>query len=128
MSHLSKYYISRTLIALAFGALTLILSGSWTLAIGFSIGALVVFLYLPKSGRYLIRSENSITPFRSDEYSQAIRNQAARDGFVVLTLGFFVLQIYSMATKTALSANGFTALFVIGWLTYLGSDFWRRRA
>jgi hypothetical protein len=128
MSNLSKYYISRTLIALAFGALALILSGSWPLAIGMALGALAIFLYLPKSGRYIIRSENSVTPFRIDEYSQTIRNQAARDGFVVMTLGFFVLQIYSMATKTSLTANNFTLLFVFGWLTYLVSDFWRRRA
>lgn len=128
MTNLSKYYISRTLIALAFGALALILGGSWALAIGFSVGALAVFLYLPKSGRYIIQPENSVTPFRIDEYSRAIRNQAARDGFVVMTLGFFILQIYGMTTNAAISANDFTLLFVAGWLTYLVSDFWRRRA
>jgi len=109
MSNLSKYYISRTFISL-------------------TLGALATFPYLPKSGRYIIGRENSATPFRIDEYSQAIRNQAARDGFVVMTLDFFVLQIYSMATKTALSINYFTLLFIIGWLTYLVSNFWRRRA
>ena len=44
-----------------------------------------------------------------------------------MTLGFFVLQIYSLVTKTPLTANSFTLLFVFGWLTYLVSDFWRRR-
>ena len=37
MSNLSKYYISRTFIALAFGALALILGGSWPLAIGMAL-------------------------------------------------------------------------------------------
>jgi hypothetical protein len=34
--------------------------------------------------------------------------------FVVMTLGFFVLQIYSLVTKTALTANSFTLLLSSG--------------
>jgi len=128
MTHLSRYYISRVIIALAFGALSLWMGGSWARAIGLTIGALAIFLYLPHSGRYIVRTENSIAPFRIDEYSQRIRNQAARDGFVILTLGFFVIQAYGMITKTGMTANGFTLLFGIGWLTYFISDYWRRRA
>ncbi len=127
MSNMSKYYFSRALVALALGAISFMLNGSWPRAIGLALGTLALFLYLPTSGRYIIRSKNSIAPFRIDEYSQAIRNQAARDGFVVMTLGFFLLQAYSAVTKTALTANHFTILFILGWLTYLVSDLWRRR-
>ena len=128
MTHLSKYYISRVLIALAFGAGSLILGGSWASAIGFALGSLAIFIYLPKSGRYIIHDADSATPFRVDEYSKNIRNLASRDGFLMLTWGFFVLYAYGAITKTTLTANHFMLLFVVGWLTYLISDFWRRRA
>ena len=126
MTHLSKYYISRVVIALAFGALSFMLNSSWPRAIGLTLGALAIFLYLPKSGRYIVRPENTMTPFRIDEYSHAIRNQAARDGFVVMTLGFFLLQTYGAVTHTPLTARHFTLLFVAGWMIYFLSDFWRR--
>jgi len=128
MNTLSKYYISRIFIAIAFGALARVTGASWPTTIGFAVGALAIFLYLPKSGRYLIQPRNSIAPFREDEFGRAIRNRAARDGFVLLTLGFFVLHLYAAIAKTVIPASWFDALFVVGWLAYLISDFWRRRA
>ena len=128
MSNLSKYYISRIIIAMAMGALAIIFGASWPVAIGFVVGALAVFLYLPKSGRYIVLPENSVAPFRTDEYSQAIREKAARDGFVVLSLGFFLIHAYAQVAKVSIPIAWIDTLFGIGWLSYLVSDFWRRRA
>ena len=128
MSHLSKYYISRIFIAIAFGALARITGASWPVTIGFAGGALAVFLYLPKSGHYIVLPENSVTPFRTDEYSQAIREKAARDGFVVLSLGFFLIHAYAQVAKVSIPIPWIDVLFGVGWATYLISDLWRRRA
>lgn len=64
---------------------------------------------------------------REDEYGQGIRNQAARDAFIVTTLGIAGAILYGSLAETAVSIALLGLILGLGWLTYFVSDFWRKR-
>ena len=91
---MTRYYVSRMLIAWLFAALFYIAGAGWwvTLLVGFAISAW--FLYAPRSGRYQVDPERGVTALQRDERSRWINDKAARNAFVVLALALGGLNIY----------------------------------
>lgn len=128
MSILSNYYISRTLIALVFGGLLLAIGLPWWSVVSTIVVMIAFFLWAPKSGRYIVLSKNSIVPLRADEYGQTIRNRAARDAFVVITLVIAGTIFYGVIAQANISITLLSLIIILGWLTYFVSDFLQRRS
>jgi hypothetical protein len=128
MSSLSNYYIPRILIALIFGGLFIAAGLPWWSAVSIAVVMISFFLWAPKSGRYGVQPENGIVPPRLDEYGQMIRNQAARDAFVVTMLVVGGIILYGFIAQTDVSINLLSLIVGLGWLTYFVSDFRQRRS
>ncbi len=91
---MTQYYLSRGLVALAFGALWLATGSSW-LAAGLAAGvAFGLFLLAPKSGLYAVHPERGVTAMADDERTRAIRDKAARNAFIATMLGLGGLEMY----------------------------------
>jgi hypothetical protein len=99
MSKLSVYYASRMLLALVFGGLFLAAGLPWWAAVPITAAMIAFFLWAPKSGRYVVQSNRGATPMRADEYGQTVRNQAARDAFIVTTLGVAGAILYGYGVR-----------------------------
>lgn len=128
ISNLSSYYISRTLLALAFGGLFIAVGLPWWTAVPITLVMIAFFLWAPKSGRYMVQPKNGVAPLREDEYGRTIRNRAARDAFVVMTLGIIGAILYGLIAQTDVSITRLGLIIILGWLTYFVSDFWQRRS
>lgn len=90
--------------------------------------ALAFFLWAATSGRYLVEADGGLAPMRLDERMRAIRDRAARDGFIVLmltlaalTLYFGLLQPGDVPHQWILGVTG------LGFLAYFVSDALRRQ-
>jgi hypothetical protein len=91
---MTRYYLSRVLVALAFGALWVVMGSSW-LAAGLAAGAaFALFVLAPRSGLYAVRPELGVTAMADDERTRAIRDKAARIAFVATMLGLAGLELY----------------------------------
>ncbi len=129
MTGLKSYYISRTMISIAFGAL-FVLTGSpwWT---GVLVGALTIawFLLAPHIGRYSVHPEFGVTALRRDERAQAINDKAARNAFVVSMSAMAGIIVYfGTLSSTGVPSAVFKWILILGVVVYYVSDFWLRRA
>jgi fatty acid desaturase len=125
---LLPYYLSRTVLSLAFGLLLFATGSSIWSALLLSGLILVLFLWAPHSGRYSVHPEFAITPLRRDERTQAINDKAARNAFVVSMLLIALITIYTGATGApAISLRLIKLVPAIGALTYFVSDAWLRK-
>jgi hypothetical protein len=83
---MKKYYGSRAFIAAIFFVGMTGLGMPWwgSLIIGLMIFA--AFVFLARSGRYLVRPEGGFLPMHRDEMSTQINRRAGLNGFIVLML------------------------------------------
>lgn len=118
---MSRYYLSRVLVAVAFGALWVVLGSSWWAA-GLAAGvAFALFVLAPRSGLYAVRPELGVTAMADDERTRAVRDKAARIAFVATMLGLGGLELYfrrSGVEAIPLRAVDFLLLFGVAvyWL------------
>lgn len=122
------YYMSRALIALAFGGLWLVTGSSW-LAAGLAAGvAFALFLFAPRSGLYAVRPERGVTAMADDERTRAIRDKAARNAFVATMLGLGGLEIYFRSSGLeAIPFNAVNYLLLFGVVVYWLFNLFLRR-
>jgi hypothetical protein len=124
-----SYIISRGILAVAMaGVFAATGTPLWLSAV---IGILVflLFLWLPRSGRYVVRPELGATALRRDERTQQITDKAARNAFVVLGLVVAGGSIYFGAAEPSQVPVGFlTTALTVGALTYFLSDLIMRRS
>ena len=122
------YYITRTLISVAFGGLFW-LAGlpGWSAPI-VALVMLAFFLWVPHSGRYVARFTGDTARLRRDERMQAIRDQAARNALLgtVLALAAAVLY-YGLIAPGDVPVTVLSLILALGTLIYAGSDYWLRR-
>jgi nitrogen fixation-related uncharacterized protein len=97
---------------------------------GALVGAAVIafFLWAPGSGRYLDEPEGGTNPLRLDERMAAIRDRAARDGFVVLMLSLAALVLYfGLFQPGDIPFQWILGVTSFGFLAYFISDALRRQ-
>jgi hypothetical protein len=129
MTGMSRYYISRTFISVAFGGLFALTGSPWWMAVLVSAVLITLFLYAPHSGRYAVHPELGVTALQRDERTQAITDRAARNAFVVTALVIAGITVYY---GTILSASvpvvALQLTLALAALTYFVSDLWLRRS
>lgn len=129
MTGLSRYYITRALISLAFGGLFALTGSPWWMAVLTGLIVFALFLWAPRSGRYAVHPELGVTALRRDERTQAINDKAARNGFVVTTLAIAMIAIYfGTITQTDVPILALHLALALAALTYFLSDFLLRRS
>jgi hypothetical protein len=93
-----------------------------------AVAAMAFFLWAPGSGRYLVEPEGGTNPLRLDERTAAIRDHAARDGFVVLMLSLAALVLYfGLFQPGDIPYQYILGVTSFGFLAYFVSDALRRQ-
>jgi nitrogen fixation-related uncharacterized protein len=129
MTGMTPYYISRTIISVAFGALFAVTGSPWWAAILIGGLTFALFLWAPRSGRYSVHPEFGITALRRDERTQEINDKAARNAFVVSMLTLSGISVYfGTLALIDVPIAVFKLVLVIGALTYFVSDLLLRRS
>ncbi len=129
MTGMTRYYISRAVISVAFGIFLAVTGSEWWAALLIGVGVFALFLWAPHSGRYSVHPEFGVTALRRDERTQAINDKAARNAFVVsmLTLGGITVY-YGALALTEVPLVAFKLILLIGVVTYFVSELWLRRS
>ena len=128
MSELTRYYLSRALISVSFGALLFFAGLLWWMALLATALLLVIFFLLPRSGRYVVKPEAGATALRRDERSQQISYRAGSIAFAVIMISVGTLAIYFGNIRRADVPVEWLGLVVaLGALSYFVVDVWQRR-
>jgi hypothetical protein len=122
------YIVSRIVLSVALvGAL--ILGGlEWWIAVPAGAVTLVFFLLVWRTGRYVVRDGAEVTPFRRDERSRAIRDQAARNAFILTVLCLAGLTIAYARLDAAVPVAALGSLLALAAATYAVSELLLRRS
>ena len=129
MTGMSRYYVSRVVISIAFGALFALTGSPWWMAILTSVVLIALFLYAPRSGRYAVHPELGIMALQRDERTQTITDRAARNAFVVTMLVIAAVTLYFGSISPAgVPVIVLKLVLVLAGLTYFLSDLWLRRS
>jgi predicted MFS family arabinose efflux permease len=123
----SSYVVTRALIAAGLGFLIGWKTVWWT-GVLTGVAALAFFLWAPSSGRYRVQAGGGATPMRLDERTRALRNRAARDGFLVLMLGQAALVLTFVLIRPGdIPIELLMIMLGLGFLTYFVSDALQRQ-
>ncbi len=124
MRGLAWYYVTRLLIVgLWLLAATVVGLPIWASALP-AAAMIAYFVWLPRSGRYVVREDRPLAPMRRDERSQAISGRAATCAFVVQTLLVGAGIVWG-ALSHQQELSGFLGLVLAGGLmTYLVAQGW----
>jgi nitrogen fixation-related uncharacterized protein len=127
--NMMPYYLSRTILSVAFGILLFVTGGPLWRAVLFGGVILALFLWAPHSGRYSVHPEFGITALRRDERTQVINDKAARNAFIISVLTIGAIGVYfGLFGVINISIGVFWIVLIIGALTYFVSDLWLRRS
>lgn len=127
MKGLTWYYVTR-LALVALWLLVAVVAGLpvW-LSVPTAAAMIAYFLWLPRSGRYVVREDQPLAPMRRDERSQAISERAATWAFVVQTLLVVAGIVWGVLSHRQ-ELTGFLGLVLAaGLMTYLVAQGWLGR-
>jgi hypothetical protein len=125
----TSYYVTRALISAAFGIVFAVSGLPWWGALLTSAAMFAYFLWVPRSGRYFVRPQGGTAPLRHDERTQAIRDRAARNGFMGITLALAATVLYfGLIAPGDLPVGVPSLILALGVLIYFVSDYWLRRS
>ncbi len=123
------YMVSRAALAAIFGGALYLGGLPWWGAVPAGILVLAFFLATRRSGRYVVEREDGVAPLRRDERSRAIRDKAARNAFIVMTLAVAGLTIaYGRVLDAAVPVPALSVVLALAVATYAASDLCLRRS
>jgi nitrogen fixation-related uncharacterized protein len=126
--NMMPYYLSRTILSIAFGVLLFVTGLSLWKAVLIGVLILALFLWAPHSGRYSVHPEFGITALRRDERTQLINDKAARNAFIVSMLTIGAIGAYVGLFGVINISIGVFIVLIIGALSYYISDLWLRKS
>jgi uncharacterized membrane protein YhdT len=124
-----RYVVSRAVLAAILGVALCAGGMPWWGAVAAGGLALVFFLVVLRSGRYVVQDRDGLAPLRRDERSRAIRDKAARNSFVLTILSLAGLTIaYGLILCTAVPVAALGGILALSVLVYVASDLYLRRS
>ena len=125
---MKSYYLSRAIVSAGLAACLALLGTPLWLSAASGMLVFLVFVWMTRSGRYVVNPGFGATALRRDERTQQIVDKAARNAFVVVTLILAGLVVYfgpveKSDVPVGLLATGLAA----GAVGYILSDFWMRK-
>lgn len=119
------YYITRGLLILAWVGLMILLKARREI-ISFGVLFMIGFyLWLPYSGRYVIRIGKPFSPLASDERERMISFQAAAYAFAVLVVLLTIAVLWSgLRSKDMLPVELVSTIMAIGLITQFIVSLW----
>jgi hypothetical protein len=128
MTGSSRHYLIRMLISIIWGGLFALLGWPWWSAVIMGGIAFAWFLWAPRSGRYVVRSESGGFGLRRDERTQRINDKAARNAWMVTMLATAGVGIYfGYIAPANVPVAILSFVLLLGMLVYWVSDIRLRR-
>jgi hypothetical protein len=128
MPGMSRYYLTRALIALLLGVAVGLSMTNWWLGGLAGLATFAAFLWIPRSGRYVVQDQASAAPMRADEMSRAIRDRAARNSFVAVSLYLSALVIhFGLVAQADVPVELLNLALSLALAVYVASDWLLRR-
>jgi 1,4-dihydroxy-2-naphthoate octaprenyltransferase len=125
----ARYVVSRAVLTAVLGAALYAGGLPWWGAVVACLGALVFFLLAPRCGRYVVKDDGGAAPLRRDERTRAIRDQAARNAFILTVLALAGLAIaYGLILDAAVPVSALGGVLGLAALAYAVSDLRLRRS
>lgn len=122
------YYITRSLLILAWVGLMFLLKARHEIIL---FGVLLMtgfYLWLPHSGRYVLRVDKPFSPLASDERERMISLQAAAYAFAVLVILLAASVIWSgLCGRDMLPVELVSTIMAIGLITQFIVSLWLHR-
>jgi hypothetical protein len=127
MKGLTWYYITR----LALVALWLLVAAVAGLPVWLDLpvaaAMMTYFVWLPRSGRYVVREDEPLAPFGRDERSQALSSRAAAWAFAVETSLVCAGAVWGVVSQQQVFAGFLGLVLAASLMTYLVAQGWLAR-
>ena len=128
MTGLRRYYVVRILISAAFAGVFYLGGLPWWMALLAAVFLIVIFLWLPRSGRYVVNNGGGASVLQRDERSQTIANRAGSIAFAVIMIAIGALAIYYGIIHPAnVPVIWLNMVVALGALSYFLADIYYRR-
>lgn len=125
---MKRYYISRGVLSIAFGALVYLVSDSLLVSSLSVVLLFIIFVFLPLSGRYKVLPDKGATALRRDEWTQSINQRSGLNAWVVVAItGSGLVLYYGLISPGDVPVGLLGILLLLGLVTYYVSDFWLRK-
>lgn len=126
--NLRWYYVTRGVLILAWVGLMDLLGTRREIIL---LGVLLMiarYLWMPRSGRYVIRADRPLSPLQRDERESAISSRAAAYAFVatLVPLAAAVL-LATLRGQDTLSTDFVSSVVALGMMVWLAASFWLHR-
>ena len=129
-SSLRWYYVTRGLMIVVWIGLLALLGTPREFILVGAIMMTAFYLWLPRSGRYVIHADKPFSPLRRDEREQAISLRAAAYAFVALLLPLAgAVLMAGLRDQDTLSTDLVSSIIAIGMVVWFAANYWlgRRR-
>jgi hypothetical protein len=124
MKGLVWYYVTRLALVVLWLLVAMVAGLPVWLSVPTAAAMIAYFVWLPRSGRYVVREDQPLSPMRRDERSQAVSGRAAAWAFVVETLLAGAGMVWGVVSHQQ-GLTGFLGLVLAGgMLTYLVAQGW----
>ncbi|MBC7233232.1 MAG: hypothetical protein H5T68_08350 [Chloroflexi bacterium] len=122
------YYVTRGLLILAWLGLMILLKAHWEIVLFGVVFMIVLYLWLPHSGRYVIRTDKPLSPLASDERERMVSLQAAAYAFAILVILLAAVVIWSgLRGQGMISIELVSTIMAIGLITQFIASLWLHR-
>jgi hypothetical protein len=124
MKGLAWYYVSRLALVALWLLITTVARLPLWLSVPTAAAMVAYFVWLPRSGRYVVREDRPLTPMRRDERGQAVSGRAATWAFVVETLLAGAGMVWGVVSHQQVLTGFLGLVLAAGMLTYLVAQGW----
>jgi len=122
------YYVTRGLIALTWVGLMVLLGTPREVILPGVLLMAVFYVWLPRSGRYVIRGDRRFSPLQRDEREQAISSRAAAYAFVALLIPLAAaVFVAGVRGQDTVSTDLVSTIIGVGMMVWFMGSFWLRR-
>ena len=127
MKGLGWYYVTRLALAALWMLVTMVAGLPLWLSVPTAAAMIAYFVWLPRSGRYVVREDQPLAPMRRDERGRAVSGRAATWAFVVETLLAGAGMVWGVVSHQEVLTGLLGLVLAAGMLTYLVAQGWMGR-
>jgi|GEM_PF-1305908 len=122
------YYATRGLLILAWIGLMVLLKARTEIILFGALVMIILYLWLPHSGRYVIRTDKPLSPLQRDERERTISFRATAYAFSVLLVLLAAAVIGAgLRGQNTLSIELVSTIIALGMIIQLAANLWLRR-
>ncbi|HUT15650.1 MAG TPA: hypothetical protein VMY98_05335 [Anaerolineae bacterium] len=126
--NLRWYYVTRGLMVLAWVGLMALLGTPREIMLVGAVLMAAFYLWLPRSGRYVIRTDRPLSPLLRDEREHAISSRAATYAFVAMLVPLAAaVLVASLRGQDAVSTDLISSIIAVSMTVWFVASFWLRR-